>query len=189
MNLMKRVGVLLATGFEEVEALTVVDLLRRSKIEVNLISITGETQVLGARNISVLADEIYDFEKIKQLDLIVLPGGLPGTNHLEESEFVIKAIRYFTENNKPIAAICAAPRILGKMGLLNKKRACCYPDFENCLLGASVSKNMVEVDGTFITSRGVATAIPFALELIEVLQGKEAKRSIASAILWSEYND
>ena len=171
---MSKVNVYLADGFEEVEGLTVVDLLRRAGIETDMVSIMGRKEITGARKIPVLADKL--FEEQDDPDVIVLPGGMPGTLHLKAHEGLADLIRKADKEGKLLAAICAAPTIYGEMGLLEGKNATCYPGMED--------KQPVVVDGNFVTSRGVGTAIAFALTLVTILKDEETAKSLANSIVY-----
>jgi 4-methyl-5(b-hydroxyethyl)-thiazole monophosphate biosynthesis len=175
----------LATGFEEVEALTVIDLLRRADIEVKSVSITGDRQVMGTHGIPVIADMLFEEADYESCGMIVLPGGLPGADYLGEHEGLVSNIRHFAENGKYLAAICAAPQVFGAQGVLEGKKATIYPSMEGCLKGADPQNEIVVQDGKIITSMGPATAMPFALKLIEVLKGKESSDSVADGLLWN----
>ena len=175
----------LATGFEEVEALTVIDLLRRAGVEVNSVSITGDKRVMGTHNIPVEADILFEDADYDSCEMIVLPGGLPGADYLGEHEGLTAQIRTFAANDKYLAAICAAPQVFGAQGILEGKKATIYPSMEGCLVGAEPQDEIVVVDGKIITSMGPATAMPFALKLIEVLKGKGASDAVASGLLWN----
>lgn len=181
---MSKVGVFFGTGFEEIEALTVVDLLRRVKIEVDMVSVTGEKVVMGSHNIGVNMDMLLAEEDFDALDAIVLPGGLKGTEMLENTEPLMKQVERFFENGKLVCAICAAPTILGHKGILNGKKACCYPGMEEELLEAKVSMDSVSVDGNVITSRGMGTSFDFALAIIEKLLSKEEAVAIAKKVVY-----
>ncbi len=157
--------VFLADGFEETEALAPVDLLKRAGKEVITVGVTGNV-VTGSHGIQVIADT-NEISLDDSLEMIVLPGGMPGTLNLEKSQCVQNAIDYCVLNNKFIGAICAAPSILGHKGLLKDKKAICYPGFESHLEGAVISDNSVEEDGIFITARGAGVAIDFGLKLVE----------------------
>jgi len=180
---MKRVNVYLAEGFEEIEAITVVDTLRRAEIDARMISITGKKNVAGAHGIVASADEIFENADNMGQDMIVLPGGMPGTRYLGEHNGLRKVIMDFAEKGKPIAAICAAPSILGKLGLLDKKEAVCYPGFEETLKGAVIGRNIVSHGGNFITSKGPGTAIYFALYLVELLRDKETAEELREGMI------
>ena len=179
---MSKVNVYLADGFEEVEGLTVVDLLRRAGIETDMVSIMGRKEITGARKIPVLADKL--FEEQDDPDVIVLPGGMPGTLHLKAHEGLADLIRKADKEGKLLAAICAAPTIYGEMGLLEGKNATCYPGMEDKLLGANWQEQPVVVDGNFGTSRGVGTAIAFALTLVTILKDEETAKSLANSIVY-----
>ena len=170
----------LADGFEELEALTPVDLLRRAKIDVKTVGI-GQKNVMGAHNIPVVADMTCD-EMQADFEGIILPGGLPGTTNLEADPTVQKALCVAAENGKMIAAICAAPSILGHCGLLRGKQAVCYPGFEQELLGAEIVQTPVVCDGNMITAKAAGAAIEFALEIIRYLRDDAAAQQIACAI-------
>lgn len=180
----KKVCVFLADGFEEIEGLTVVDLLRRAGIEVTTVSIQETLRVRGAHNISVWADVMCDEYKYNEADMVVLPGGMPGTLHLRDHEVVKCVIKQFDEAKKYIGAICAAPTILGGAGLLKGRKAVCYPGMEEGLTEAEVLKEEVVVDGHVITSRGLGTAIAFSLQLIALLLGEEKAAEIGTAIVY-----
>lgn len=181
---MKKVAVLLADGFEEIEALTAVDLLRRASIYVNTVSITEDYVVHGAHGINVQTEDLFEEVNFVGYDMIVLPGGMPGTTHLDEHAGVHRVINDFAESGKYVAAICAAPSILGGMGLLKGRRATCYPSFESKLSGAVIGKTPVVQDGNIITSRGMGTAIDFALKLVEVMTDKVKADEIANSIIY-----
>lgn len=181
---MKRVAVLLADGFEEIEGLTVVDILRRASIYVDTVSITEDYMVHGAHGINVQTEDLFDEVDFTEFDMVVLPGGMPGTTNLDKHAGVKRVVRNFAENGKYVAAICAAPGILGGLGLLKGKRAACYPSVEDKLSGAVIMKTPVSLDGNIITSRGMGTAIDFALKLTEVLIDRAKAEEIAASIIY-----
>lgn len=181
---MKQVCVLLADGFEEVEALTVVDLLRRARVYVDTVSITDDYKVHGAHGINVQTEDLFEEVNFAEMDMIVLPGGMPGTVNLKEHAGVRNVVTKFVEAGKSVGAICAAPTILSDLGLLKGKKATCYPAMEDDMQSAVVIRMPVVADGNIITSRGVGTAIEFALKLIEVLVGEEVSRQIAQDIVY-----
>ena len=160
---MSRLGIFIADGCEEVEALTVVDIVRRAKMEIDTISINGTKQVTSSRNITFMTDTTKEEADFSSYDGIILPGGMPGTIQLGEDETVNQVIRDFAAQGKLVAAICAAPSVLGQAGLLKGKKAACHPGFEEKLEGADVYFSPVVCDGNFITSRGMGTAVPFGL--------------------------
>ena len=179
---MKKVVVFLAEGFEEIEAITIIDTLRRAEIGVTTVSVTGNKTVKGAHNIPVVADELFEDVNYSEYDMIALPGGMPGAKHLNEHEGVKEQLKTFAED-KHIGAICAAPMVLGGMGLLKGKRATCFPGFEPELIEATVTKEPVTVDGNIVTGKGPAFAISFSLQLIETLLGKAARDEISNGLL------
>ena len=181
---MKKVSIFLAEGFEEVEALTQVDLLRIAGAEVTMVSISGAREVAGSHGIVVTADKIFAEMDFAEMDLLVLPGGMPGTLHLKECAPLIALLQDFNEKGRKLAAICAAPTVLGAAGLLRGKKAACYPGCEDGLTGAEVLTDRVVVDGNITTSRGVGTAIPFALELISLLFGPEKAEEIKKSVIY-----
>lgn len=181
---MKKVSIFLAEGFEEVEALTQVDLLRRAGAEVTMVSISGAREVAGSHGIVVTADKIFAEMDFADMDLLVLPGGMPGTLHLKECAPLLTLLQDFNEKGKKLAAICAAPTVLGAAGLLQGKKAACYPGCEDGLTGAEVLTDRVVVDGNITTSRGVGTAIPFALSLIAQLYDQQKADQIREDIIY-----
>lgn len=179
------VYVFLAEGFEEIEALAPVDILRRGGIDVKIVGVGGKT-IMGAHGISVVCD-LCDSEAgfDKALEGIVLPGGMPGTINLEKSSIVNKFIDYANENNLLMSAICAAPSILGHKGILRGKKATCYPSFEKDLIGADFLAEPVVCDGNIITARAAGVACDFAFGLLQYLVGKEKTESQKASILFS----
>lgn len=185
---MAKVYIFLADGFEEIEGLTVVDLLRRAGIEINMVSINGNRQVAGSHKISVLTDMLFEEGNFDDADFLVLPGGMPGTMNLMEHEGLDKLLKKFNRENKNLAAICAAPSILGQKGLLDGKSATCYPGFEEKLTGADVIDRDVVECGNIITSKGLGTAIDFALAIIKKLKGEDTAKKIAASVIYRHYN-
>lgn len=185
---MAKVYLFLADGFEEIEGLTVVDLLRRAKIDITMVSITGSTNVTGSHHITTVADIIFDEVDFSDADMLVLPGGQPGTTHLLEHEGLDKLLKEFHAKGKSLAAICAAPSILGSKGLLVGKNAVCYPGYEENLIGASIRNTSVVIDGNITTSKGMGTSIDFSLSLIRSIKGEEEAAKIAAAIQYQHYN-
>jgi 4-methyl-5(b-hydroxyethyl)-thiazole monophosphate biosynthesis len=179
-----QVSVFLANGFEEIEAITPIDILRRADIEVNSISITANKEVCGAHGIKIVADYLFDDVDFSKSDLLFLPGGMPGTKNLDEHQGLKNLIISHFNQGKNIAAICAAPSILGKLGLLEGKEAICYPGFENQLSGATLSENKVVKSGTIITAQGAGVAVDMALKLVEELKGKLLAEKIANSICY-----
>lgn len=177
------VYVFLADGFEEMEALSPVDILRRAKIEVATVGIAGK-RVTGAHGIVVEAD-LTEAVLDDSLEMVVLPGGM-GHELLKASPLVQRAVGFCVGKDVPVAAICAAPSILGELGLLKGVRACCFPGFEEKLEGAIVVKEGVCSDGDFITAKSAGHAANFALRLVEVLRGTEKAREIYNEIYQEE---
>ncbi|MGL4772209.1 MAG: DJ-1 family glyoxalase III [Clostridium sp.] len=169
---MKRVAVLLENGFEEIEALTVVDILRRGNIPCDMVSVQGDGQVTGSHNITVKVDRSFGND-LKEYDLIVLPGGMPGSRNLKNNPNVIELVKYFNENNKLIGAICAAPIVLGEAGVVKNKRVTSYPGFKEEIGECNYVEEKVVVDGNIITSRGPATSMEFSYKLMELLESTE----------------
>ncbi|WP_167955833.1 DJ-1 family glyoxalase III [Anaerosporobacter faecicola] len=181
---MKKVAVFFADGFEEIEALTTVDILRRAKIDVTLVSMKGIKEVYGAHKIAVVTERFFDDVNYEAIDMLVLPGGMPGTTRLAESKPLQKLIQKFYDNGKYVSAICAAPSILGNMGLLNGKKATCYPGYEDKLKGATIVDEEAVVDGTIVTGRSMSSSVAFSLALVEQLEGKELADSIAKSVVY-----
>lgn len=178
--------VFLANGFEEIEALAPVDFLRRMGVEVLTVGISGKT-VCGAHGIKVEADILLsDVELDEKLQGIMLPGGMPGADNLDKCTQVQNAIDYCTEKGKIISAICAAPFILGKKGLLKGKKATCFPGFENELSGAEILNDGVVTDGNIITARGAGVAWEFGAAIGAALDSKEKSDSVLKAIQWKK---
>ena len=175
----------LAEGFEEIEALTPVDILRRAGKEIATVGI-GSKAVMGAHGIPVVADMSEDEFADNSPEMIILPGGMPGTLNLEASPTVEKAIENALSSGAYIAAICAAPTILGKRGLLAGKEATCYPGMEDGLVGAILSQKRVVRDGRIITAAGMGAALDFALELVSVFCGDDKKKTLKKAVVAAE---
>ena len=172
----------LAEGFEEIEALCPLDLLRRAELPVTTVGVGGK-QITGAHGIAVQAD-ILDTEYVDSSpDMVILPGGMPGTLNLAESEVVQNAIETAHKKGAYLAAICAAPSILGDKGLLAGKEAICFPGFEDRLAGATLSRSRVVRDGSVITAAGMGVALEFGLALVSALCGTEKAESLRRAVL------
>lgn len=175
------ISVFLANGFEEIEALAVVDVLRRAGVEVVTVGVGGKTPE-GAHDIAVCADMAEQETTLHQMRGMILPGGMPGTLNLEKSPIVQEALRYAMEHDLPVGAICAAPSILGHAGYLQGKKATCYPGFKSELPGAILVDDAVVTDGNITTACGPGVAIDFALELVRVLVSAEKADEIRSAM-------
>lgn len=182
---MKSVAVMIADGSEEIEALTVVDVLRRANVKCDIVSVDGRS-IKSSHNIEILSDKVID-NSIKEYDMIVLPGGLPGAYNLAENKLLIETLKEFSvEKDKYIAAICASPAIvLSKANIEEGKNITSYPGkgVEELLKKATYTENLVEVDGNIITSRGPATAMLFAYKLLDIL-GYNSKE-ISNEMLWN----
>lgn len=183
---MSKIAVFFGTGYEEIEALTVVDILRRAGETVEMVSITEERTVAGSHGIAVGMDTIISEVDFDSVDVLVLPGGMPGTKNLEACGVLMEQVDDFVKEGKTVAAICAAPSILGHRGHLQDRKACSYPSFESHLEGAEVLQTPAVVDGNIITGRGMGAAISFGLAILEKLQGKEAASNLAEAIVFGE---
>lgn len=184
---MAKVLVLLANGLEEVEALTPIDLLRRAGAHVDTVAVCDEAKITGSHDVDIITDiTIKDISKadLDTYDACILPGGAPGFKNLKASEEVKNITFEMNKAGKLVAAICAAPTVLGAFGLLEGKTACCYPGMEEGLTGAKVSFDKVECDGNIITSRGVGTAIDFSLAIVEYLFDKEKADALAKSIVY-----
>lgn len=173
--------VFLADGFEETEALAPVDIMRRAKLEVKTVGVTGKT-VTSSHNIPVIADMSIDEIETQNLEAIVLPGGMPGTLNLKANDKVLSTVKYAYENDLIIGAICAAPSVLGYLGILDGKIAVCYPGFEQELKGAIIQNFGVVTDGNIITAKGAGVSIEFGLALVKELKGEETSNAIRASI-------
>lgn len=172
----------LANGFEEIEALCPLDLLRRAGLEVTTVGIGGDV-IRGSHGITVHADIPEGMFADAAPDMVILPGGMPGAKHLDESRTVAAALKAAARRGAYIAAICAAPMVPGHLGLLEGKEAICYPGFEKELTGARISDKRVVRDGNVITAAGMGVALEFGLALVEVLKGKETAEGLRRAVL------
>ncbi|MBQ9596133.1 MAG: DJ-1/PfpI family protein, partial [Synergistaceae bacterium] len=177
---MKTAAVFLTDGFEETEALTTVDILRRGGVVVTTASLTGLQEVISKNKIPVRADSMFETVKDTNFDMIILPGG---TLEIANHEGLQELIKKYHSEGKLIAAICAAPAALGKAGVLAGKTAVCYPGLESHLKGANIGKNIVETDGNITTAKGPAVTPFFALKLLEILEGKAMSNEVAEGFL------
>lgn len=174
----------LATGFEETEVVTVWDILKRASLDIEVISIQNDKIVYGAHDIPLIADKLYDEVNVNEADAIILPGGMPGTINLKMDERLKQNIIDFAGNEeKTIAAICAAPSILGELNLLIDKKVTCYPGYESSLKGARISRKPVIRDGNLITSDGPGHTTLFALKIVEYLGNNTLSAQISNAFL------
>lgn len=179
---MSKVYALIADGSEEVECLAVVDILKRADIEVVLAAVGGSKTVTTAHNITITADALIEDCDTSDGELLFLPGGLPGTDYLDACEKLHADIKQYVKEGKRLAAICAAPSVLGKMGLLEGKKATCFPGFEKYLLGADYVSDGVVTDGLITTARGLGFAIDLGLELVKLLKSRELSDNIKAKI-------
>ncbi|KGN83499.1 DJ-1 family glyoxalase III [Porphyromonas sp. COT-290 OH860] len=180
----KNVYVFLAEGFEEIEAVATIDLLRRAGIATITVAVGNSLEVSGAHHITLRADKPLDEVDLSNADALVLPGGLPGVDNLNASEVLRSTLRQMYDSGRLVAAICAAPMILGQLGILNGKRATCYPSFENHLTGYKASEQKVITDGHVITACSAGVAIDFGLEIIKYLLGEQEAQLVADAIIY-----
>ena len=177
---MSKAALFLIDGFEETEALTTVDILRRGGVDVTTVSLIQKDMVTGKHNISVRADALFEAMSCEEFDILVIPGG---TIDYTKHEGLLNLVRRFDGEKKKLAAICAAPAVLGKAGVLRGRKAVCYPGMESWLEGALIGEGIVETDENITTSRGPATSMFFALRIVEILQGKKAAQKTAEAFL------
>ena len=177
-----KVAVCFGTGYEEVEALTVVDILRRGQVDVTMVGVSGRS-VSGSHGISVNMDQTAEETAFNDFDMIVLPGGVPGIHSLAACERLMEALRSFKENQKWIAAICAAPSILGEAGLIEGEKVTCYPGFEGKLLGAEHQEEGLVVSSHFVTAKGAGYGFVFALKLLEIIKGRECAEKVRKGML------
>ena len=180
---MAEAAVFLADGFEEVEAMAPIDILRRGGIEVTTVSIMGRKEIHGSHGIDVCADALIEDTDLDQMDMLILPGGKLGTQNEEACEALKAKVKEFDAAGKYVAAICAAPTILGHLGIVNGRKATCYGGLEGELKGADTSTDPVVVDGHIITSRGMGTSVAFGLKLLEIFTDKESADKMAKAIM------
>jgi 4-methyl-5(b-hydroxyethyl)-thiazole monophosphate biosynthesis len=180
---MKKAVLFLATGFEETEAVGTIDILRRGGIETIVVSITGEHKVTGAHGLAVVADSLFSKTDFSDVSALILPGGMPGSSNLNACEPLKQLIVKHHGKGKLIAAICAAPLVLGELGLLKGRRATCYPGFEPQLIGATLAEGASVADGNIITGKGPGLVFNFALSIVAYLQGTKTASGVAKDIL------
>lgn len=183
---MKPIYVFAAEGFEDIELLAVVDILRRAGLPAQIVSVTGDRRVNTAHGVSLGADLLFEEADLDGAAALVLPGGLPGAHNLAAHEGLREAIRRHYEAGGLLAAICAAPLVYGRMGLLRGVRATCYPGFEEEMEGAVPTGALVEHDGLFVTAKGPAAAFPFGYKLVELLAGKETADALREGMIFAE---
>ena len=181
---MSKIAIIMADGCEEIEGLTVVDVLRRAGIKIDMLSISDSLTVKGSHGIEFKADYLMSDKNSSDYDGIVLPGGMPGTTNLETNTLVQNALNKQFNEGKLVAAICAAPSILGKNGIANGKKVTSYPGFEEAFSRATYVTDSVVTDGNVITSRGMGTAIDFALAIVEYLISADAASELSKSIMY-----
>ena len=181
----KKLYIFLADGFEDIEGLTVVDLMRRAGIQVTTVSITDKKEIVTSHHITLFTDAVFAETDFTDADMLVLPGGMPGTRYLGEYEPLTSLLKEYDSKGGKIGAICAAPTVLASLGLLDGRKATAYPSCMDGLKGAEKSLEKVVTDGNITTSRGLGTAIDFALSLIEQLLGKEKAKEIADSVVYT----
>ena len=180
----KKVYIFLADGFEDIEGLTVVDLMRRAGIQIQTVSIKAEKKITTSHGIEMFTDMTMDETDFADADMLVLPGGMPGTKYLGACEPLLKLLKDYYNKEGKIAAICAAPTVLSSLGFLKGRKATCYPSMMSQLDCGEALTDSVVVDGNITTSRGLGTALPFALSLIAQLLSEEKAKEIASSVVW-----
>lgn len=180
---MKSICIFLAEGFEEMEAMFPLDILRRGGLNVKTVSVTGNKTVTSSHQVPVVADMLFEDLNEAEVEMIVLPGGLPGATNLDAHAGLDKLIMSFAAAGKPLAAICAAPMVYGKRGLLKGKKATCYPGFEKYLEGAETTGAMVEQDGNFITGKGPGAAFDFASAIVAKFAGNAKIEEVRAGML------
>ena len=180
---MKKVFIFLAKGFEETEAVVAMDVMIRGGLDVKSVSITDDLVVTGAHGIPVKADLLFEDADLSSGDMLVLPGGMPGATNLNAHDGLKNALVQYAEEGRKIAAICAAPLVLGGLGLLKGKVATVYPGYESTLQGAIINGDSVIKDGNIITGQGPGFAFEFGLKIVEELQGKEKAEEVAEGLL------
>lgn len=180
---MKSICIFLAEGFEEMEAMFPLDILRRGGMDVKLVSVTGEKVVRSSHGVTIMADALFEDVSEEDVEMIVLPGGLPGATNLDAHAGLDKLILSFANAGKPLAAICAAPMVYGKRGLLKGKKATCYPGFDKYLEGAEYTGNMVEVVDNFILGKGPGAAPAFGFAILEKYAGAAKAQEVKNGML------
>jgi 4-methyl-5(b-hydroxyethyl)-thiazole monophosphate biosynthesis len=184
---MKKVTVHLAEGFEEIEAITIIDVLRRAGIAVKTVSMTDKRLVTGSHHVPLQTDALFGEVDFSAIDMIILPGGMPGSKNLDAHEGLKEQLLAFNKQKKALGAICAAPLVLGHLNILEGKSAVCYPGFEQELTNANMQYDPVMADGHIITGRGVGAALKFALKITEKLVSTEKARQLAKAMLVEDW--
>jgi len=182
-EIMKKIAVHLAEGFEEIEAVSIIDVLRRAEINVKVVSVSENIEVTGSHGIKIIADQLFNAINYELFDMIILPGGMPGASNLNNHLGLREQILNFHDKKKLLGAICAAPLVFGSLGILKNKKVTCYPGFENQLHGAIATGENIEVADNIITAKGAGVAIDFALKIVELLKGKELATKLAQKMI------
>lgn len=184
---MAQACIFLAPGYEEVEMLTVVDMLRRAGIEIDMVSITEQKEVCSSHNVTIIADKLFGEVDFASVQMLILPGGIPGTPNLRAYAPLCEQLRKFAEDgDKWLAAVCAAPTVFGELGILDGRQATCYPDFADKIICGQYVKQPVVKDGNIITSRGMGTCIDFAGEIIAALKDQQTADLIKTKIIYQD---
>ena len=184
---MSKVAIFIAEGCEEIEGLTVVDVLRRAKMDITMVSITDSKTVTGSHGVTFETDECISGVDFTDYDGVVLPGGLPGTTNLGACDKVVALIKEFAGQGKLVAAICAAPSVLGKHGLLQGKKATSYPGYDEEMPGCTYLTDSVVRDGNIITGRGMGTAIDFSLAIVEYFSDRDTAVALGRKFIYNNY--
>lgn len=181
-----KTAIFLAEGFEEIEAVSIIDVLRRGQVSVDLVSITEKLEVKGAHGISLIADGLFEGMSFQDHDMLLLPGGMPGTKNLLKHQGLCLLLKEFNEEGKSLGAICAAPSVLGQLGILKNKKATCYPGFEDQLLGCKVLNQNIVVSHNITTGKGAGVAIQFALEILRSYHTQEYVDQLRDSLIVSK---
>lgn len=177
-----KVAIFFGTGYEEIEALAVVDVLRRADIQITMVGVNGD-RVTSSRGITICMDKKIEDIVIDDYDMLVLPGGIPGVDNLYANSTLTQTIKNFKMQNKWLAAICAAPSILGKLGVLQQEKATCYPGFEDTLDGCEYIDQSVVCSNHIITAKGAGVSLDFAFKILEVIKGKEVVEGLRKGMM------
>ena len=182
---MAQACIFLATGYEEVEMLTVVDMLRRAKISIDMVSITDQKEVTSSHNVTITADKTLSEVNFEEAEMLILPGGIPGTPNLRACTALCEKLKEFAANDKKVAAVCAAPTVLGELGILEGKKATCYPSFADKLATGDYVKQPVVTDDNVITSRGMGTVIDFGLAIVSYFGSEELVEDVRKHLVYN----
>lgn len=186
---MAQVLIFLAPGYEEVEMLTVVDMLRRADITIDMVSVSDTREVISSHNVTITADKLLGEVDFTEADMLILPGGIPGTPNLRACQTLCDQLIAFEKEGKWLAAVCAAPTVLGTLGLLKERRATCYPGQEDSLYCKEYVKQPVIIDNHIITSRGMGTCIEFSAEIIAQLLDRKTAEEVKNRIIYQDQYD